>query len=213
MAYRRTLKENWGLRLRAVDGHRFVLVMLAFTTHGILFPPGTAAQALAQPRSAAELPSLAYYQLDGQAEWQLANHVLTMEGRPPIRRSPVYVQFGSVSCVPCYELAEWVGPRLPSTVLAVYGHVDEVELLENSVPLKHMLRELNEQPISIPDYARFLTVTNVPSEVVSELIGSSALPGGLFILPHERHVPFAGFRPETIEPLLNWWLGESGLIP
>ena len=36
---------------------------------------------------------------------------------------------------------------------------------------------------SISAYARFLTVTNVPSEVVRELTGGAGLPGGLLILP------------------------------
>jgi hypothetical protein len=213
MIYQRTLKDNCGLRLRSVVAHRFFVVMLAFGIHAILFASSIAAQPLLEPRPASELPSLAHYRLDGQAHWRLANHEVTMEERAPTLHSPVYEQFGTVSCIPCHDLAEWIGPRLPPTVLAVYGHVDEVELVENGVSLGRMLRELNEQLNSIPAYARFLTVTNVRSEVIRELTGSSGLPGGLFILPDGRHVLFTGFRPETIEPLLIWWLGESGLIP
>ncbi len=171
------------------------------------------AQSPLEPASAADLPALAYYQLDGQAQWQLADHAVTEAGGEPRMPAAVYLQFGSVSCAPCHELAAWIGPRLPADALAVYGHVDEVELMENGVPLGRMLRELNEQLNSIAAYARFLTVTNVPSEVVRELTGGAGLPGGLFILPDGRHVTFTRFSPETIEPLLAWWLAESGGTP
>jgi len=180
----------------------------------LLLPASPAwAQSNIEPRPASALPSLAYYQLDGQAQWQLADHAVTQDGRTPAQPAAVYVQFGSVSCEPCHELAAWIAPRLPADALAVYGHVDEVELVENGAPLGRMLRQVREQLVSIAAYARFLTVTNVPSEVVRELTGGAGLPGGLLILPDGRHVTFTGFAPDQIEPLVAWWLAEAGGIP
>jgi hypothetical protein len=171
------------------------------------------AQSAIEARPASALPSLAYYQLDGEAQWQLADHAVTQEGRTPTQPAAVYLQFGSVSCEPCHELAAWIAPRLPVDAVAVYGHVDEVELVENGAPLGRMLRQLREQLDSIAAYARFLTVTNVPSEVVRELTGGAGLPGGLFILSDGRHVTFTGFTPDELEPLLAWWLAEAGGTP
>lgn len=171
------------------------------------------AQSAIEARLASELPSLAYYQLDGSAQWQLADHAVTQDGRTPAQPTVVYLQFGSVSCEPCHELAAWIAPRLPAHALAVYGHVDEVELVENGAPLGRMLRQLREQLDSIASYTRFLTVRNVPSEVVRELTGGAGLPGGLFILPDGRHVTFTGFTPNELEPLLAWWLAAAGGAP
>jgi mono/diheme cytochrome c family protein len=157
---------------------------------------------------ASELPALAYYQLDGLAQWQLADHALTQAGGTPTNPAALYLQFGSVSCAPCHELAAWIGPQLPPSTLAVYGHVDEVELVENGVPLGRMLRQLNEQLSGIAAYARFLTVTNVPMEVVRDLTGGTGLPGGLFILPDGRHTVFTRFDRALIALQLQWWLLE-----
>lgn len=185
-------------------------VVVALTAATILF---AAVSAAAQTvRSPSELPALAFYQLDGLAQWQLADHAVTEQGGEPRTPAAVYLQFGSVSCAPCHELAAWIGPQLPEGTLAIYGHVDEVELMENGVPLGRMLRQLNEQLGSIEAYARFVTVTNVPSELVRELTGGAGLPGGLFILPDGRHVTFTRFDRAAIEPLLAWWLAESGGI-
>jgi hypothetical protein len=199
--------RRWPVRLWPT-----LLALGVLLSAGIPASP-SAAQTAVEPRSAAQLPSLAWYQLDGQAQWQLADHALTADGRTPSSPAPVYIQFGSVSCAPCHELAAWIGPQLPANALAVYGHVDEVELSENGIPLGRMLRQLNEQLGAIAAYARFLTVTNVPSEVVRGLTGGAGLPGGLFILPDGRHVTFTRFSPETIEPLLAWWVAEIGGTP
>jgi hypothetical protein len=202
--------------LRRNAGWQVGALLLSFTclyTAVTMAGRTAVAQMQITPRTSSELPALAWYQLDGQAQWQLSDHAVTSDGRRPRSPTPVYVQFGSLSCTPCHELAEWIGPRLPYGVMAVYGHVDEVELIENGVPLGRMLRELNEQLNSVATYARFLTVTNVPSEDVRELTHGSGLPGGIFILPDGRHVTFTGFDVDAIEPLLAWWLIESGVRP
>jgi len=199
--------------LKPWRGPAIAALLLSLTIVALLFAPTAEAQTPVVVKTAAELPALAFYQLDGMAQWQLADHVVTQGGGVATAPVPVYVQFGSVSCAPCHELAAWIAPRLPAHALAVYGHVDEVELVENGVPLGRMLRELNEQLSQYAAYARFLTVTNVPSEAVRELSGGSGLPGGLFILPDGRHVTFTRFDPEAIEPLLAWWLAESGGAP
>jgi len=194
-------------------GSAIAALFLSLAVAVLSVAPAAEAQTPVVVKSAAELPALAYYQLNGMAQWQLADHVVTQAGGVAAAPGPVYLQFGSVSCAPCHELAAWIGPRLPAHALAVYGHVDEVELVENGVPLGRMLRELNEQLSQYAAYARFLTVTNVPSETVRELSGGSGLPGGLFILPDGRHAAFSRFDPEAIEPLLAWWLAESGGAP
>lgn len=199
----RTLSSfrRWSMRL----GVFFLLVGAASAPVQVSF-----AQNLAV-RSASDLPAMAFYQLDGRAFWRLSDSVVTLEGGAPLLPRPVYIQFGSVSCAPCRDLAGWIDERLSSQVVRVYAHIDEVELAENAMPLGQLRRELAQQMATDEHYATFLTLVSVPLGLVQQLTGTVSLPGGVLILPDGRHMAFSGLELTNLEHVVGWFEQELAI--
>ena len=145
--------------------------------------PFTTATALAQVPVGTQVAELRLDRVDANAQWQLSQHVDTIEAGAPASPSGVYVQFGFMGCEPCNRLAELANEVLGSRVVRVYVHLDDV-LLSPQMDTRTLWTDLYHY-VQTGTYADYVTLRRGSSELMRAWCGASANPpSALLILPN-----------------------------
>lgn len=130
------------------------------------------------------------------AEWWLSARVPTVNGKPPEKARPVWIQFGFKGCKPCEALAAVAIRELPEAE-KVYIHLDNL-LLGDAYPNKPALWRALAEYASQPPYDRFTLLYGNGEPLLHAMCGSSAgVPSAILIGADGRVISVLNTPSET----------------
>lgn len=148
----------------------------------IALASSTGEQALADEPGDELLPDLTFDRVDtNDRVWRLSDFVPTAGSPGPSSPTPVYIQFGFMSCAPCHVLAERAGDVLGAQVELAYAHLDDVELDEGAETLPQLWTRLYAFMQANSAYEGFVGLRRGNTGLMRLLTGSEAAPAALLV--------------------------------